>query len=52
MIEQGPLLLIGCGNMAGAMLGRWLEEGIDPAHVSVIRPSGREVGHGIRVTTD
>ena len=35
----GPLWLVGCGNMAGAMLGRWLEEGVDPAHVSVIRPS-------------
>lgn len=48
----GPLWLAGCGNMAGAMLTRWLEEGVDPAHVSVIRPSGREVGHGVRVTTD
>ena len=48
----GPLWLVGCGNMAGAMLARWLDEGIDPAHVSVIRPSGREVGHGIRVTTE
>ena len=36
----GPLWLAGCGNMAGAMLARWLEEGVDPAHVSVIRPSG------------
>jgi pyrroline-5-carboxylate reductase len=48
----GPLWLVGCGNMAGAMLARWLEEGVDPAHVSVIRPSGREAGEGIRVTTD
>jgi pyrroline-5-carboxylate reductase len=47
----GPLWLVGCGNMAGAILARWLEEGVDPAHVSVIRPSGREVGEGIRVTT-
>ena len=48
----GPLWLVGCGNMAGAMLGRWLEEGVDPAHVSVIRPSGKGCGEGIRVTTD
>ena len=47
----GPLWLAGCGNMAGAMLARWLEEGVDPAHVSVIRPSGREVDGGVRVTT-
>ena len=48
----GPLWLSGCGNMAGAMLARWLEEGVDPAHVSVIRPSGAAAGAGVRVTTD
>src|ERR1700741_1312504 len=48
----GPLWLAGCGNMAGAMLARWLEEGVDPAHVSVIRPSGRLVEDAdVRVTT-
>lgn len=48
----GPLWLAGCGNMAGAMLSRWIEEGVDPAHVSVIRPSGAPAGAGVRVTTD
>jgi pyrroline-5-carboxylate reductase len=48
----GPLWLVGCGNMAGAMLDGWIAAGIDPAHVSVIRPSGRAVGHGARVTRD
>ena len=48
----GPLWLAGCGNMAGAMLARWLEEGVDPAHVSVIRPSGAPAAEGVRVTTD
>jgi pyrroline-5-carboxylate reductase len=48
----GPLWLAGCGNMAGAMLGRWIEEGLDPAHVSVIRPSGAPFGAGVRVTKD
>jgi pyrroline-5-carboxylate reductase len=47
----GPLWLAGCGNMAGAMLARWLDQGVDPAHVSAIRPSGHAVGEGIRVTT-
>jgi len=47
----GPLWLAGCGNMAGAMLARWIEEGVDPAHVSVIRPSGAAAGEGVRVTT-
>ena len=48
----GPLWLAGCGNMAGAMLARWIEEGVDPAHVSVIRPSGAPCGEGVRVTKD
>ena len=47
----GPLWLIGCGNMAGAMLARWLECGIDPRQLTVIRPSGRPVGEGVRVLT-
>jgi pyrroline-5-carboxylate reductase len=33
------LWLIGCGNMAGAMLSRWLEVGMDPARVTVIDPA-------------
>ncbi|HEX8655088.1 MAG TPA: pyrroline-5-carboxylate reductase [Allosphingosinicella sp.] len=48
----GPLWLVGCGNMAGAMLAGWRASGIDPAHVTVIRPSGRPAGEGIRVLTD
>jgi len=48
----GPLWLVGCGNMGGAMLSRWLEEGVDPAHVSVIRPSGAAAAEGVRVTID
>jgi pyrroline-5-carboxylate reductase len=32
------LWLIGCGNMAGAMLSRWLDVGMDPARVTVIDP--------------
>jgi pyrroline-5-carboxylate reductase len=47
----GPLLLIGCGNMAGAMLGRWVECGLDPRQVTVVRPSGRAVAEGVRVVT-
>jgi pyrroline-5-carboxylate reductase len=47
----GALWLIGCGNMAGAMLERWLETGLDPAQVTVIRPSGRQVAAGVRALT-
>jgi pyrroline-5-carboxylate reductase len=51
LLLPGPLWLVGCGNMAGAMLAGWIEAGIDPAQVTVVRPSGREVGRGIRVLT-
>ncbi len=32
------LLLVGCGNMAGAMLDRWLAAGLDPADVAIVDP--------------
>jgi pyrroline-5-carboxylate reductase len=45
----GPFWLVGCGNMAGAMLEGWLARGIDPAQVTIIRPSGAPVAPGVRV---
>lgn len=49
----GPLWMVGCGNMGGAMLEGWLAAGVDPAHVTVIRPSGRQSGNAaVRVLTD
>lgn len=45
----GPLWLIGCGNMGGALLERWLACGIDPQSVTVIDPSPRSVPAGVRV---
>lgn len=47
----GPLFLIGCGNMAGAMLEGWLAAGADPRLITVIRPSGRAPAPGIRTLT-
>ena len=35
----GRLLLVGCGNMAGAMLDRWLAEGLDPGRVAIVDPA-------------
>jgi pyrroline-5-carboxylate reductase len=49
---QGPLWLIGCGNMAGAMLRRWLDQGLDPRQVTVVRKSGAPVADGITVLTE
>lgn len=39
---SGRLLLVGCGNMAGAMLDRWLAEGLDPAQVAIVDPAATE----------
>jgi pyrroline-5-carboxylate reductase len=47
----GPIWLIGCGNMAGAMLEGWLAQGADPRQVTVIRPSGQAAAEGVRVLT-
>lgn len=51
MIVPTPLWLVGCGNMAGAMLEGWLAAGADPARFTVIRPSGKPVAPGVRVLT-
>ena len=51
MIIPASLWLIGCGNMAGAMLEGWLAAGVDPARFTVIRPSGRAVAPCVRVLT-
>jgi pyrroline-5-carboxylate reductase len=44
----GPIWLIGCGNMAGAMLRRWLGAGVPATAVTVIRPSGAAPAEGVR----
>lgn len=39
MAKPDAFWLLGCGNMAGAMLSRWLETGMDAARVTVIDPA-------------
>ncbi|WP_230483761.1 pyrroline-5-carboxylate reductase [Sphingomonas sp. Leaf21] len=48
---EGPIWLIGCGNMAGAMLRRWLACGLDPRQVTVVTRSGRGAPDGVRSLT-
>ena len=48
---DGPIWLAGAGNMGGAMLRGWLGEGIAPARITVIRPSGAPVADGVAVHT-
>ena len=46
-----PAWLVGCGNMAGAMVEGWRAGGFDLSNVTVIRPSGTPV-EGVRTVTD
>jgi pyrroline-5-carboxylate reductase len=46
-----PAWLVGCGNMAGAMVDGWRAAGVDFTGVTVIRPSGKPV-EGLRTFTD
>ncbi|QIL02625.1 NAD(P)-binding domain-containing protein [Sphingomonas sinipercae] len=45
-----PTWLVGCGNMAGAMVEGWRIAGIDLSTAIAIRPSGRPV-EGVRTVT-
>lgn len=39
----GPVWIVGCGNMGGALLRRWLAAGLEPSRVTVIDPAPRRV---------
>ncbi len=43
------ILLVGCGNMAGAMLHGWLAAGMAPERFTVVDPAGPELPDGVRV---
>ena len=43
----GPLWLVGCGNMGGALLARWLRCGLKPEDVTIIDPSPKALPAGI-----
>jgi len=45
MIDR--LLIIGCGNMGGAMLAGWLGAGLDPSRFAVLDPALAEVPAGV-----
>lgn len=40
-------MLVGCGNMGGAMLAGWLRHGLSPSSVTVIDPSRPPVPDGV-----
>jgi pyrroline-5-carboxylate reductase len=43
----GRLLIIGCGNMGGAMLAGWLSGGEDPARFAVLDPALEAAPQGV-----
>ena len=45
--HEGPLWLVGCGNMGGAMLRGWIAAGVDPALVTVIDPVAADIPTGV-----
>jgi pyrroline-5-carboxylate reductase len=47
----GPIWFVGCGNMGGAILRRWLDVGLDPHQVTIVRPSGALFAEGVTVLT-
>jgi pyrroline-5-carboxylate reductase len=52
MSVQGPLLLVGCGKMGGALLRGWLAGGLSPKKTVVVEPqeAGRAALAGLGVT--
>ena len=43
------MLLVGAGNMGGAMLRHWLASGLPAERITVVSPSGRALPGGLRV---
>ena len=53
----GPILLIGCGKMGGAMLGGWIASGVKTEHIKAVEPGADMAAairehHGIEVVAD
>lgn len=49
MSEFRKLLIIGCGNMGGAMLAGWLAAGIDPSRFAVLDPALEAAPDGVEL---
>lgn len=47
-LPSGPIWMVGCGNMGGAMLRRWLEAGVRPEQVTVVTRTRRDLFVGVR----
>jgi pyrroline-5-carboxylate reductase len=49
MLKTDSILIVGCGNMGGAMLAGWLAGGLDPARFTVVDPVLAEAPAGVRL---
>ncbi|MDE8650406.1 pyrroline-5-carboxylate reductase family protein [Novosphingobium album (ex Liu et al. 2023)] len=47
MDRFGKILIVGCGNMGGAMLAGWLAGGLSPARFTVVDPYMAEAPSGV-----
>lgn len=47
MTLPGRILLVGAGNMGGAMLSRWIDAGISPDTITVVDPGMPELPSGV-----
>ncbi|MEM6849160.1 MAG: pyrroline-5-carboxylate reductase [Pseudomonadota bacterium] len=49
MSPERPLVLVGSGNMGGAMLEGWLAAGRDKAAIIIVDPAAKVTPHGVRL---
>ncbi|MXP25661.1 pyrroline-5-carboxylate reductase [Altererythrobacter indicus] len=49
MKKLDSILIIGCGNMGGAMLDGWLASGMSPKTFTVVDPKREELPDGVRL---
>ncbi|MFU7527737.1 pyrroline-5-carboxylate reductase family protein [Qipengyuania sp. ASV99] len=52
MQEIKQLLIIGCGNMGGAMLAGWLASGLDPSRLAILDPALEQAPDGVALYRD
>jgi pyrroline-5-carboxylate reductase len=48
-VSEGQFWIVGCGNMAGAMLSRWLATGMEPSGFHVIDPARPALPAGVEL---
>lgn len=47
MTGHGPILLVGCGKMGGALLEGWIARGTAPSSIHVVDPAGPDLPSGV-----